>query len=111
MAVDSNGNCVGFGAIREVSLNRLTISPLYSDCPEIAAMILKSILNSFEFSTFKSLSTIYPSTNLAIPFVLTPFCDGVFVTKEFCRSQFTQKIIKTDEKKVFGIRHCAHGYV
>lgn len=111
MAVNANGDCVGYGAIREVSLNRLAISPLYAESRQIASLILRSILDSFDYSSFQSLISVFPAINSDVPSLLGPFCNGNFEMHEFSRNQFTQKLLRVDEKRVFAIRHCAHGYV
>uniref|UniRef100_A0A8R1I4T4 Acetyltransf_18 domain-containing protein n=1 Tax=Caenorhabditis japonica TaxID=281687 RepID=A0A8R1I4T4_CAEJA len=111
IALNVDDDCVGFAAVREVSLNRLNISPLYADSPQIATKLLHTILSNFDFLPFHTISTVFPSVNSSVLELLRPFCDGKVTISEFCRSQFTQQLFTVDEMKIFGIRHCAHGYV
>ncbi|CAI2354793.1 unnamed protein product [Caenorhabditis sp. 36 PRJEB53466] len=110
MAISSNGACIGYGAVREVTLNRLAVSPLYADSPTVAARILRSILTSFDYSPFDSIILVFPAS-APISAFLNPLCNGKFEAHEFSRNQFTRKVLDVNESKIFAIRHCAHGYV
>ncbi|CAB3409220.1 unnamed protein product [Caenorhabditis bovis] len=108
----TTGRVLGFGALREALHEKLIISPLYAESYEAAVSIIVALLLMVpRIHTYKTISAVYPTGNRAMDRILSTISNGKFEKIEYARNQFTNRIVASDTRKVFAIRHCAHGYV
>lgn len=112
--VDESGRIVGYGTIRLVTLNKLSIAPFYADNIEAAEVLLKDLLQNVpNWKQYSKFGFLYPETNKDPLILLQKVAKSkeCVSTCRYCRSQFTKDIIPTPDQKIYAMLDCAHQYV
>ncbi|EGT31472.1 hypothetical protein CAEBREN_05572 [Caenorhabditis brenneri] len=111
---DKSGAIAGYGSLRLVANNRMSLAPFYADSLEAAEVLLKDLLENLpNWTKFATVELIYPGCNKDPLRLLEKFAKTkeAVSTSKFCRSQFTKILIPTPDKKVYSLSDYAHQYV
>uniref|UniRef100_A0A914YXP2 N-acetyltransferase domain-containing protein n=1 Tax=Panagrolaimus superbus TaxID=310955 RepID=A0A914YXP2_9BILA len=105
IAVNKNGEIVGFGNIRTGVNNQIGLGPLYSNSKSIAETLLKQILESIEnLGSYDCFRIFPPNINKDADEIFSRLCNGkVDVSGGNSFPQFTKEIIQADTSKIFSI--------
>ncbi|KAE9555079.1 hypothetical protein FO519_001740 [Halicephalobus sp. NKZ332] len=103
VALNKDGEVVGYGNIRKGLGRQLSTCPIYAETPEIASTLLREILESIPNlkSDYTYLWLLPADTNKAATELIQKLSGGKAVDCGVSYGQFTKSVIQTDGSKIF----------
>uniref|UniRef100_A0A8R1DQC3 N-acetyltransferase domain-containing protein n=1 Tax=Caenorhabditis japonica TaxID=281687 RepID=A0A8R1DQC3_CAEJA len=109
LVLNESGKIVGFGAIKMATGNELIMAPLYAESLDAATALISSILNGLPtLQSYSTLISIYPDANNDVPRLLSLLTNGNFETHKAYRHQFTQRMMRFPQEKIFATDEVSH---
>ncbi|KAE9547339.1 hypothetical protein FO519_009449 [Halicephalobus sp. NKZ332] len=105
VALDKDGEVVGYGIIRKTFNNQITAGPMYAETPEIAGTLLREILESIPNlkSEYTNLWFFPADTNKGAIELIQKLSGGKVIEFEAWYEQFTKSAVPTDGNKTFSV--------
>ncbi|CAD6197970.1 unnamed protein product [Caenorhabditis auriculariae] len=112
VAVDSNGDVVGFGSLRFVSQNEIYACPLYADNSTIARDLLISMLSTVtDLSSYSAFSLLFPEHNKSVLSIISELSKGRYKHYPIYRNQYLKKVLPVPWDKVYANDDVNHSIV